>query len=300
MILDRRLTPAFLAAAFAATLLPSFPAGAQGPFAPGQEKKITLDWVYKKKDLGVDDPRDALPQGLAWSPKGHLLAFLQKTRAHGRILVVVDPERPGVRDLVSAAQVREAVKRLEKASDGVPLPWPIAYADAIAARKAAEPSGTAKAPGDASAAPPAAGAEGKTAPKEGDEDEEIVSFSWLRKESLIRLAVDGKRVRFDPASDRILPDSDPALPDGEKRNLDRSPDDRFAAYTRANDLYVFDVEGAREIRLTDTGTETLLNGVFPWVYWEEFMWRRTYRAFEWRPSGDMIAYLQFDESAVGS
>jgi dipeptidyl-peptidase-4 len=30
------------------------------------------------------------------------------------------------------------------------------------------------------------------------------------------------------------------------------------------------------------------------------MWRRTYRAFEWRPSGDMIAYLQFDESAVGS
>jgi hypothetical protein len=111
-----------------------------------------------------------------------------------------------VRDVVTAAQVREAVNRLEKANKGVPLPSPIA--------------------------------------------------SWLRMESLIRLAVDGKRVRFDPGSDRILPDSDPALPDGEKRDLDRSPDDRFAAYTRANDLYVFDVEDAREICLTNTGTET--------------------------------------------
>ena len=38
----------FLAAAFAVTLLASFPAGAKGPFARGQEKEITLDWVYKK------------------------------------------------------------------------------------------------------------------------------------------------------------------------------------------------------------------------------------------------------------
>jgi hypothetical protein len=78
MILDRRSIPAFLAAAFAVTLLASFPAGAKGPFARGQEKKITLDWVYKKKDLGIDDPREVLPQELAWSPKGHLLRSFRR------------------------------------------------------------------------------------------------------------------------------------------------------------------------------------------------------------------------------
>ncbi|MBI3447313.1 MAG: DPP IV N-terminal domain-containing protein [Acidobacteria bacterium] len=293
MILDRsRSNPALLAALLAASLLPSFAASAESPSAPGEQKKITLDSIYRKKELGIEDPMEFLPQRLAWSPMGHLLAFLQKTHAHGRVLVVVDPDRPGARDVVTAAQVREAVKGLEQAKEGVPLPSPIAYADAIAARKAVAPASGTK----------AAGIEAKAdAKKTGEEeDEPIASFSWLRKESVIRLEVDGKRVRFDPAAGRILPDPDPVLPAGEKRNLERSRDDRFAAYTRANDLYVFDVESAREIRLTDTGTETLLNGVFPWVYWEEFMWRRTYRAFEWRPAGDMIAYLQFDESSVGT
>ena len=72
-----------------------------------------------------------------------------------------------MRDVVTAAQVREAVKRLEKASDGVPLPSPIGYADAIAARKPAEPSSTTKAPGDANAAPPATATEAKAGAEGG-------------------------------------------------------------------------------------------------------------------------------------
>jgi hypothetical protein len=87
--------------------------------------------------LGIDDPTAFLPQSLAWSPKGHLLAFLQKTHAHGRIVVVVDPDRPEARDVLTAAQVREAVKALEKADGGVLVPSPIGYADAIAAKKPA-------------------------------------------------------------------------------------------------------------------------------------------------------------------
>jgi hypothetical protein len=110
MVCDRRPRSAVLAAVFVATLFASLPVGARAQSARGQEKQITLDWIYKKKALGIEDPREFLPQELVWSPKGHLLAFLQKTRAHGRILVVVDPERPGVRDVVTAAQVREAVK----------------------------------------------------------------------------------------------------------------------------------------------------------------------------------------------
>jgi dipeptidyl-peptidase-4 len=289
MIWNRRSRSACLAVLFASTLLASFPVEANGQTAPGQQKPVTLDWMFKKKDLGIEDPREFLPEALAWSPKGHLLAFLQKTRAHGRILVVVDPDRPGVRDVVTAAQLREAGKRLGKANEGIPLPSPIAYADAIAARKAAAP-----------AASPATAPARQPDPEKGGDDQDIVSFSWLRQKSLVRLAVGGTRVLFDPVADRILSDSEPTLPGGEKHNLDRSPNDRYAAYTRDNDLFVFDVEDAREIRLTDTGTGTRLNGVFPWVYWEEFMWRRTYRAFEWSPSSDMLAYLQFDESAVGS
>ncbi len=48
----------------------------EGPVAQEQEetKDVSLEWIYKKEDLGIDDPMESLPFGFMWSSKGHLLA----------------------------------------------------------------------------------------------------------------------------------------------------------------------------------------------------------------------------------
>ena len=48
-----------------------------------------------------------------------------------------------------------------------------------------------------------------------------------------------------------------------------SPDGRRVAFTRHGDLYAVEVAGGREIRLTQTGSDTVLNGRLDWVYEEE-------------------------------
>ena len=77
-----------------------------------------------------------------------------------------------------------------------------------------------------------------------------------------------------------------------------SPNQRYAAYTRNNDLYAFDTVNKNELRLTEGGNDALLNGVMSWVYWEEFHYRRGYRAFYWSPNNDSLAYLQFEQQGV--
>ena len=259
-----------------------------GPVAQEQEeaKDVSLEWIYKKEDLGIDDPTEFLPFGFKWSSKGHLLAYTQETDQHDTILVVLDPEAPGEPVVLTVAQVRELLKELEEAEDGVTPAGRLDYAAA-----------TAEAPDDAEETSEEKADEAEEGEdEEADEDEEeepsIERPSWLEEENRLRFTYDKHRLQFDPVSYRVFPDPDPELPDDEGENLDRSPDDRYAAYTRDNDLYVFDFENAKELRLTDSGSDTLLNGKFPWVYWEELMWRSSYRAFWWKPQADAIAFLQ--------
>ncbi len=253
-------------------------------------REIDLEWVHKKDDLGIDDPSTSLPGGLRWSPEGHLLAYTRPTDTHGRVLVVLDPARLDARVVLTRAQLESAVVMLaedEAGADGVTPAGRMSLAEATAASPEA---GT-----------PEAEAEGED-PNEGEDEDSpgsISRFSWMQEENRLRLTVDGTRLLFDPVTYRVTEDPGSDLPGGERENLAYSPDDRYAAFTRDNDLYAYDVENGKEIRLTTTGTDTLLNGKFPWVYWEELMWRRTYRAFEWSPAGNAIAFLQFDESEVG-
>lgn len=77
-----------------------------------------------------------------------------------------------------------------------------------------------------------------------------------------------------------------------------SPDGRRVAFVRDNDLFVVDVDGGRETRLTRDGSETTLNGTLSWVYWEELFGRRDV-GYWWSDDSRSIAYLQSDESPVG-
>jgi dipeptidyl-peptidase-4 len=78
-----------------------------------------------------------------------------------------------------------------------------------------------------------------------------------------------------------------------------SPDGRWVAFVRENDLYAVDVKSGGEARLTSTGSETLLNGRLDWVY-EEELGSRDGRAFAWAPNSRAIAFLQLDQSGVST
>jgi len=76
-----------------------------------------------------------------------------------------------------------------------------------------------------------------------------------------------------------------------------SPDGRFVAFVRDNDLHVVDTDTATEIPLTRGGTDTLRNGKNDWVYFEE-LYGRAWKAYWWSPDSTRIAYLQTDASMV--
>ncbi|MBN1224233.1 MAG: S9 family peptidase [Candidatus Aminicenantes bacterium] len=76
-----------------------------------------------------------------------------------------------------------------------------------------------------------------------------------------------------------------------------SPDGRWVSYTKNNDLYAVEWRSGKEIRLTDDGSETRLNGSLSWVYWEEIFYHTTV-PYRWAPDSSAIAYLQTDDSEV--
>ena len=77
-----------------------------------------------------------------------------------------------------------------------------------------------------------------------------------------------------------------------------SPDGRRLAYVRANDLYVADVEPARETRVTQDGGELVLNGKLDWLYQEEVYGRGNFDAKWWSPDSRALAFLRLDEKGV--
>lgn len=82
-------------------------------------------------------------------------------------------------------------------------------------------------------------------------------------------------------------------------NLTWSPDSTMLAFTRDNDLYVYDIASGEERRLTDDGSDTILNGYASWVYYEEIFGRPSrYRAFWWSPDSRKIGFYRFDNAEV--
>lgn len=274
---------ASLARAAALALLLAFMSGGLLLAGEAGSKPVTLEWMFKKKELGLRDPMKGLPGGFQWSHEGHLLAYTAKTDRHGEILVVLDPDSPKRPVVLTPSQAREALASLGE-DGGAVVPG-----GRLTLEEATAPDSGATEPAEDAAS----GTEEEKAP-------ELSSMTWLERSRRLAFELDGKRLVFDPLAYDLSADSRPAVPGEENENIDRSPSGRYAAYTRGNDLYVFDFRDGRESRLTSGGSETILNGKFPWVYWEEIMWRLTYQAYAWRPQGDAIAYLQFDEEGVST
>ena len=82
-------------------------------------------------------------------------------------------------------------------------------------------------------------------------------------------------------------------------NPTMSPDGKYVAYTKKNDLYTIDINTKKETRLTNDGSDVILNGYASWVYTEEILGRRSqYRTFWWSPDSKSIAFFRTDDSPV--
>lgn len=84
-----------------------------------------------------------------------------------------------------------------------------------------------------------------------------------------------------------------------EKNPTASPDNKWVAYTRNNNLFVMEVATKKEMQLTTDGNDSIMNGYASWVYYEEILGRGgRYRAFWWSPDSKRIVYMHFDDSPV--
>lgn len=109
----------------------------------------------------------------------------------------------------------------------------------------------------------------------------------------------GNAVPYDQGT-QITPSSNATfgLNKGEK-NITASPDGKWVAYTRNNNLYAMEVVTKKEVQFTTDGNDSIMNGWASWVYYEEILGRQSrYRAFWWSPDSKHIAFMHFDDSPV--
>lgn len=82
-------------------------------------------------------------------------------------------------------------------------------------------------------------------------------------------------------------------------NSNLSPDGNYVAYTKNNNLYTVNLTTKKETKLTNDGSELILNGYASWVYFEEILGRPSqYKSFWWSPNSKNIAYFRSDDTEV--
>lgn len=81
----------------------------------------------------------------------------------------------------------------------------------------------------------------------------------------------------------------------EQINISFSPDSKKIAFVRNYNILIFDLTNGMEKQLTFDGNPLVLNGVFDWVYEEEFS---VIKGYDWSPDSKSIAYWQLDQTYV--
>jgi dipeptidyl aminopeptidase/acylaminoacyl peptidase len=84
---------------------------------------------------------------------------------------------------------------------------------------------------------------------------------------------------------------------GAKELPSFSPDGKFVAFVKGNNLHVVDLATRTERALTTDGSATIGNGRADWVYYEE-LFDRNRKAYWWSPDSSRIAFLRFDDGPV--
>ncbi len=84
----------------------------------------------------------------------------------------------------------------------------------------------------------------------------------------------------------------------EEEEAALSPDGRSVAFVRGNDLWIAGGKSTSARRLTNDGSEIVLNGKLDWLYQEEVFGRGTFRSHWWSPDSRFLAFLRLDETGV--
>jgi dipeptidyl-peptidase 4 len=85
----------------------------------------------------------------------------------------------------------------------------------------------------------------------------------------------------------------------DRKNPTFSPDGKYVAFTRNNNLCAIEIASGKEYQYTTDGSDVVYNGWASWVYYEEILRRQSrYRAFWWSPDGSRLAFFRFDDSHV--
>ena len=80
------------------------------------------------------------------------------------------------------------------------------------------------------------------------------------------------------------------------RNVKFSPDGVYVSYVRDdNNIYIYNIKTKKEKQLTRTGSETLSNGHFGWLYEEELT---GYDGYRWSPDSEYISFWEENEEMV--
>ncbi len=91
----------------------------------------------------------------------------------------------------------------------------------------------------------------------------------------------------------------PRTPESADRRVpDASPDAKWVAFVRGNDLFVEEAASKAARPLTNDGGKLVYNGLLDWVYQEEVYGRGKFRAHWWSPDSKALAFLRLDETGV--
>ncbi len=107
-----------------------------------------------------------------------------------------------------------------------------------------------------------------------------------------KLKTGGNFYVYDISKEKIIYS---VLSDEKQENIHFSPDSKKVGFVRDNNLFVFDLNSGKEKQLTNDGNDEILNGVFDWVYEEEF---RIINGWTWSPDSKSIAFWRLDQSLV--
>jgi len=112
------------------------------------------------------------------------------------------------------------------------------------------------------------------------------------RNSIYRHSFTADNYIYDIEKDKLYPLSK----NGSQKLATFSPDGKYVAFVRENNLFLIDLIRGIEKQITTDGKRNyIINGAPDWVYEEEFAFSK---GFEWSPDSKRIAFYRFDEERV--
>ena len=84
---------------------------------------------------------------------------------------------------------------------------------------------------------------------------------------------------------------------GQVRNAQLSPNGRYVAFAKDNNLYIHKLDFGTEVAVTKDEDPDIINGIADWLYEEEF---GTTALYAWSPDSKQLAFVKLDEHEVPS